>query len=104
MVTEDWTQTETERGGQGAARPGYPKAEAASGGAWPEEPASGGPGPEQDAAAQAAAEEASGVHEPPGQPKWTEEEMRVGVCVWVVWVGGWMCGCAGGWASVWVSG
>ena len=104
VVTEDWTQTETERGGQGAARPGYPKAEAASGGAWPEEPASGGPGPEQDAAAQAAAEETSGVHEPPGQPKWTEEEMRVGVCVWVVWVGGWMCGCAGGWASAWVSG
>ena len=42
-----------------------------------EEPATGGGKEEQDAAAQA--EEASGVHEQ--QEEWTEEEMRVGVCV-----------------------
>ena len=47
-----------------------------------EEPATGGGKEEQDAAAQA--EEASGVHEQ--QEEWTEEEMRVGVCVW--WVDG----------------
>ena len=47
-----------------------------------EEPATGGGKEEQDAVAQA--EEASGVHEQ--QEEWTEEEMRVGVCVW--WVGG----------------